>query len=322
MLVHRIPNQWTTSRVSFTPANSRHRVSARWYRRIALSPIIFFQIYLSASVLTFAFGPWEWPVSNPWTLYSFLILAQIALLAGYLNGIKKRPSAASTRYRVPVPAAVVVSLIANYLWVGQTYKYRTGQGLDLAGALRAATSGLTDPGRGYDERTRNFLHRAAEVSTVQDYISLLLFPVLWIAFPLAIFFWKQLSVPIRVAFIVWTIMDLSTWVAAGTNKGIADFVILLPCLLLARKPAMLANIRWRNVLAIGLIVLIGMTALLAFFSAGMLGRSGGRLTLLYDAQSGVGVAADYPVLRHLPLAAQGPWPVLRCISAGVTTVSR
>src|ERR1035438_8075982 len=131
--------------VSFDGLEQRRRIAqqrptVKMNKRIALFPIIFFQIYLATSVLTFAFGPWQWPVSNPWQLYSFLILAQVALLAGYLKAIKKHPRPASTKLRVPV--AVVVSLVFNYLWIGQTYKLRSGQDFDLSGFFAGVISGL------------------------------------------------------------------------------------------------------------------------------------------------------------------------------------
>jgi hypothetical protein len=273
-------------------------------RRIALFPIIFFQIYLTVSVLTFAFGPWQWPVSNPWQLYFFLILAQLALLAGYLTALKKQPRPSSIKLRVPV--AVAVSLLFNYLWIGQTYKIRSGQDFDLSGFVAGAISGLTNPGQRYDDKIKNYLSMATGASTIQGYITLLLFPLLWIAFPLGVVFWTRLSIKVRVALVVWTILDLSTWVAAGTNKGIADFILLLPCLLVARKPAMLANFTLRDVMVVGLIAIIGITALVSFFSVGIVGRSGGRLVMFYDPTSGITADPNHPALRYLPLELQGP----------------
>src|SRR5664280_906200 len=81
---------------------AQQRVTARSNKRISLYPMIFFQIYLATSVLTFAFGPWPWPVTDSWQLYLFLILAQTALLAGYLKAIRKQPRSASTKLRVPL----------------------------------------------------------------------------------------------------------------------------------------------------------------------------------------------------------------------------
>src|ERR1035438_7911187 len=116
------------------------RSTAKINKRIALFPIIFFQAYLATSVLTFAFGPWHWPVSNPWQLYSFLILAQVALLAGYLTAIKKQPRPASRQFRVPV--AITISLVFNFMFVGYIYRSRSGTSFDMGGFLAAVTAGL------------------------------------------------------------------------------------------------------------------------------------------------------------------------------------
>jgi hypothetical protein len=289
---------------------------AKMNRRIALFPIIVFQIYLAASVLTFAFGPWQWPVSNPWQLYTFLALAHGALLAGYLKGIKNLPRRSSTGFRVPVPVAVTVSLVLNFLWIGQTYKFKSSQAFDLEEFVAAAATGFTDPGQRYDEKVKAYLLSAGRDSTTQDYISLLLFPLLWIAFPLGVFFWKQLSIQVRVALIAWTIFDLSTWVAAGTNKGIADFVLLLPSLLVAQKPSMLANLRLRKVGVAGLVAILGVAVLLIFFSLGMVGRSGGKLLLRTDPATGVGTDPDSFALRYLPAEMEGPMASLLSYFSG------
>jgi len=80
-------------------------------------------------------------------LYSFLILAQVALLAGYLQAIKKQPRAASTKLRVPL--MVTVSLVFNYLCLPQIYESRTAQAFHLGSASAEAIAGLTNPGLQY-----------------------------------------------------------------------------------------------------------------------------------------------------------------------------
>lgn len=293
---------------------AQQRSMARINTRIALFPIIFFQIYLAASVLTFAFGPWQWPVSNPWQLYSFLILAQVALLAGYMTAIKKQPRPASTRLRLR--AAVTVSLVFSFLSFGQVYRSRSGQTFDTGEFITGTTAGLTHPGQQYDEKVKNYRLMLGRTATIEDYVMLLLYPLLWIAFPLGVFFWKQLSTAVRVALVVWIILDLLTWVATGTNKGIADFILLLPCLLVARRPAMLANFKLRNVMVIGLIAIIGVAALVTFFSMGMAGRSGGRLSLLFDHRNGIGTDPDNLTLRYLPPELRGSVTALATYFSG------
>ena len=158
------------------PSVALRRPTANFNRRVLLFPIVFFQVYLSASVLTFAFGPWQWQVSNPWRLYSFLLLSQLGLLAGYLQALKKPPLPASTKFRVPI--AITVSLICNYLWFWKLYWIRSGQDFEVEKFIAAVGRGFTDPGQGYDQKIKNYVAiAAAGSSTFQDYISFLLFPL-------------------------------------------------------------------------------------------------------------------------------------------------
>jgi hypothetical protein len=270
-------------------------------KRITLFPIIFFQIYLAASVFVFAFGPWHWPVSNPLQLYSFLLLAQLALLIGYLQAIKKKPQPASTKLNIPL--IVTVSLVFNYLWIPQIYETRTGQAFNIGAAIHAAITGLTDPGRQYLEKSRyTELHliSSAGNSTAIGYVTFFVYPIMSIAFPLGVIFWKQLKVSIRIALVGFIILDLSIWAASGMNKGIADFVLLLPWLLVARKPTLLTKIKLQDVLKIGMLAMLGFSVLFAFFSIGMLGRSRGSTMSRSDTAVGIAPEFDGPILGIVP----------------------
>jgi hypothetical protein len=272
-------------------------------KRIGLYPIFLIQIYLSASLLMFAFGPWPWPVTNPVELYSFLILAQLALLAGYLMAIKKRPRPAATKLRVPT--LVTVSLLFSYLWLGQIYEFRTGEPFNLQSASAAAISGLSNPGLQYLKKQLNVSVVTGEPTSLMNYASLPVFAVLWIAFPLGVVFWKQLSAPIRIAFVGYVVLDLLSWAASGMNKGIFDYVIMLPCLLVARKPAILLNIR-RNLAVFGLAAIVAVSAVFAFFSIGLAGRFGGSPVPLYDQEIGIESNFENSVLRIVPPTMQPP----------------
>ena len=49
-----------------------------------LAPLVFFQVYLSATVILFFFGPWPWEVPKPLLLAVYLTAAQILIAVGYL----------------------------------------------------------------------------------------------------------------------------------------------------------------------------------------------------------------------------------------------
>ena len=276
----------------------QQRANAAGSKRIVLFPIIFFQIYLLVSVLVFAFGPWPWPVSNPVELYSFLILAQLALFLGYRSALNQR--ARGSRINIKVKTAVILSLSLNFLWIGTTFKSRTGQTtFSLGAAVSAVNTGLRNPGSQYDERQQSEIMSGDAASTPMGYVTLMLYPVMWLAFPLGIFFWKQLSATVRFALVVWIIVDLTTWIAGGTNKGIADLVLLLPSMLVARNPAMLTKIRAPNLRVLA-IAFLGFASLLLFFSGGISGRGGGAGDPLYEPSARISADTENLTLKFFP----------------------
>lgn len=270
--------------------------------RIALFPIVFFEVYLTLTVLLFAFGPWPWHVSNPVTLYGFLALVQAALLAGYVTAIHKHPPPRSHKW---CPSRlVVVSLLFNFAWLPELYNIRTSTvDFSFAAAASRIAAGISDPAAQYHQKIRDIA--ALGPSTLVGYLTFLVYPILWILVPVAVLYWHRLSTWTRIGFGLWFICDISTWVASGTNKGIADYAVLLPWLLIARRPALLANLNSRKVLMIAFVVLAGMGALFTFFSMNMIGRAGGQSVVQYDLPAGISMDADNMLIRFLPPAQQG-----------------
>lgn len=52
-------------------------------------PLFLWLLYSLATIIIFAFGPLDYGISNPVKLYSFLILAHISVILGYLKGYRK-----------------------------------------------------------------------------------------------------------------------------------------------------------------------------------------------------------------------------------------
>ncbi len=91
----------------------------------------------------------------------------------------------------------------------------------------------------------------------------------------------------------------------GTNKGIGDFIIVAPWLVVASYLSGLLKISWsRRVVAITSIILV-MVFFLWFFSMGQLTRPGSGAPTGFFSHAG-GLYADYDnvTIRYLPLEAQ------------------
>ena len=60
-------------------------------------PILFLLLWLGFTILSFAFGPYVYKLTNPFIFYSFLFLIHLSLLVGYLLG--QREKGAATRLK-------------------------------------------------------------------------------------------------------------------------------------------------------------------------------------------------------------------------------
>lgn len=258
-------------------------------RRARLFPIVAMQLYLNFTVFLFAAGPWEWPVENGLKLYGFLALAHAALLLGYLSAGDRPP--AGYHGRSSPERLVKVSLVLVAALLLPTSRSRTGSWIPNA------AGGLSDLATAYFEG-----NEAASLAggNVAEYARMLLGPWLFLLLPLTIYYWPRLSRAFRLASLACMAGFLSIYVARGTNKALADVVLLLPCLLVARYFAGTLRISWRRGL-----VLLGVTAglfaaFLAFFAASNIARLRDGDASEYMPLISLQANADNFLVRHLP----------------------
>lgn len=107
-----------------------------------------------------------------------------------------------------------------------------------------------------------------------EYLRIILASLLVGVYQLTVVYWSILSGGVRVFFLVAILFNLSLYLATGTNKGLADFVITLPWLIFMGVSAGVLRLRvHRSILLIGLVILFA--AFMLFFGMGQLQREGG-----------------------------------------------
>jgi hypothetical protein len=245
---------------------------------VRLLPIIFFMAYLSFSVWLFAFGPWAWPVDNAATLYLFLGCAHTALLFGYLSAAFTRPR--GYRGRWSLKQLLLASLTVNLLLLLPTSAYRTGR------AIPDVFKGLSSPGETY------FVTNVArgQGGGPAEYARILLGPLLWLLLPLIVFYWHQVPRLVRFVAAISIAGFLAIYVAIGTNKAIADFVILAPCLIVASACAGRFRLTRRRVAIVSAVSIASAVLFFLFFSNTQLGRLGKSDSVGY--MQNIGLRAD------------------------------
>ncbi|MBN1876301.1 MAG: hypothetical protein JXA33_18900 [Anaerolineae bacterium] len=272
--------------------NSGNEVYALKAKRIPITvrllPIVFFFSYLNFTVFLFAYGPWPYPVVDGEALYIFLALAHLALLTGYLSAAFGKPRSYFGRWQVK--SVLLFSLLANLILLWPTIAFRTGSWLlDLHTAI-------SNPGIAYSHS----LAQRLQTTPIIEYIRILLGPLLFMVLPLAVFYRCRLKLWVLGLGVFVILGTVAMFVAMGTNKGIADTIFLTLWLLLAGHLSGVSRLRWRSkvVLLAGGLLAVGL--FLAFFSAGMMTRSGSGALTGYFTAARIYADSDNFLVQYLP----------------------
>jgi len=255
---------------------------------VRLLPIIFFMCYLNLTVFMFAFGPWDWPVTDGTKLYVFLTFAHLALLLGYLSAAFGKPKEYYGRFNVE--RLVLISLCLSLALLIPTSEFRTGSIVpDIA-------AGLSNPGSVY--KSTNEMRSQGAMAV--EYIRIIVSPVLSLLLPLTFFYWGRLK-PIVKFFSVFSMLGfLAIYVGTGTNKGIADFVLLVPCILLARFLAGQTKIKWRIIILSVVIYGFMLGLFFSFFGSTMNSRMGSKEAVASFFVLHITADFDNFIIRPLP----------------------
>ncbi|WP_309680838.1 hypothetical protein [Polaromonas sp.] len=241
------------------------------FRKKWLVPLFFFEVYLSVTVALFFFGPWPWEIDRPILLISYLAAAQLFIAIGYLLAWRRvlgqhqttEGSAEHLSYGI---SFLKRSLLISCILIIPTALSRTGN------FFPNIFEGLSDAGAVYN---RNFERlQDGNPFVAVEYLRMLFAPFLIAIFPLTVVYWSQLSLRFKLLSSVVIFFNLSLYLATGTNKGMADFVVSLPWLIFLGVSTGLLRLqiqrRWIVVIVAALFI-----AFLQFFGMGQAEREGG-----------------------------------------------
>lgn len=271
-------------------------------RRQWLAPLIFFQAYLSLTVLLFFFGPWPWEVENPGTLTAFLIAAQVAVLIGYLASgrtLARHPMSPQSLTLGREQGVQFLRMAIAVTWV-----------MAIPSSLSRTGNWYPDIFRGFDNAglayNENFERLdAGNVFVAVEYLRMMLSYPLTAVLPLTIVYWGELQAKWRVIAVATIGFNLSLYLATGINKGIADFVVTLPWLLALGLICGTVRLpRLRIVAPLAFVVIL--TGFLYFFGEGQQRRegSGTEYSSFFTGLSVLQASGDHFISKMLPETAR------------------
>jgi len=238
-----------------------HKQFSRWVR---IFPIVFFLVYLTGTVLFFVAGPFEYPVDNPWTLYLFLALAHLALFAGYWRAASGQPKQYFGTWKPP--QLLFWSAVISLLLLMPTSLARTGN------AIPDIVDGIVNTGDAYS-RTVSLSEQPRGLPII-EYVRIFSGPLIGLLLPLTVFYWTRLPRTTRVLAVAGMLGTVALFVAMGTNKAIADTVLLVPWMIFAGYKAGTLPLKPGRILALGLCSVLAFILFFTFFGLAMEGRSG------------------------------------------------
>ncbi|WIV12113.1 hypothetical protein [Proteiniborus sp. MB09-C3] len=184
-------------------------------------PLVIAVLYLSLTVLLFAFGPINYPVENKLYFYSFLVMVNLMLTLGYMIGINKKELVVMNEgrglkvFRKAMVIYIILIPFTNYLNTG-SFIFNLNAVFDLGQAYK-------------DSYT---IRQGRSIATVISYLRIILSPFLLAYVPLGLFYWSKLTNKRRTIYVLGLLGGLGLDFFRGTNKSIADFLIVLLVILL------------------------------------------------------------------------------------------
>lgn len=190
-------------------------------------PLILFQFYLLATVLLFAFGPWQWMIPDGFKLFGFLLASQLMIGLGYVLAVWREGRWRRRRLAAPRSGIVFfrLSLAVNIVLAAPTAWARSNAWIPNV------VAGLQAPGNVYMDSVARLMVFGPHVYV--EYVRIALAVVILPLIPLAIIYWRDLSKMERFlagATIAWY---LSIFIAVGQNKGLADAIATWAVLIIA-----------------------------------------------------------------------------------------
>ncbi|MDN7244683.1 hypothetical protein [Planococcus shenhongbingii] len=175
-----------------------------------LLPLYTLLIYYFITLIVFKYGPTEWPVKNEILLFSYLIFAYLSLSIGYILGIKYKFSS--------LKKDKVLKYFPFFLFLFLTMLPLTSFGR-TGSFLPVISLTSLDFGQAY--------YNSQNVrSSWVEYLRILTGPATFAVLPLGIIYFKKMKLGIKFLFITSIIYFLMIDISRGTNKSIADFILI------------------------------------------------------------------------------------------------
>jgi hypothetical protein len=238
----------------------------------------------------FAFGPWPWPLSDSWEIYIFMAFALLAMAVGYNQGLLVK--AGSYYGKASIVQLYRFSLILSLILFLPTLLWRTG------GDVKIDMDLILNPAQAY---SKSHFTNTFDGTAWIEYLGIILAVFLNLLQPILIIYWEKLTKLDRYLGILAILLDVFSWLAVGTNKGIGDLTISMFWLSLVRSKGIIDP---KTILKSSVIVIPILVLFLIFFTQGQIGRHDGETVQTRNSTLNIQADRDNFMIIALPTVFQ------------------
>lgn len=186
-------------------------------------PLIICGGFFLITILLFASNIYDWHLTNPLKLYSFLISCLVALCLGYWLCMKKsNKQIAQKKLTLDLNKIIYISFGINLVTILASVYANTGS--IYINVIR----GITDSGAAY--RASHSI--ASSFSTIITYISIILGPIIGVMIPIIYIYFKSLSKQAKTLGILIIILNLAIGMSQGIINSFATFAFQISLFLI------------------------------------------------------------------------------------------
>lgn len=185
-------------------------------------PIIIIVMYLNLTIVLFTYGPYNYPIQSPTLFYFFLFTSNFVLFLGYLIGVEKyKIKTEENNFLIKKEnnkkKLMKLSFIFFILFIPLTNYLNTG-------SIFFSISSFNDLGAAYIDSLN--LREQKSSNILISYLRIFLSFYLICFIPLGLFMWNEFSIKLKGLFIIGVLGGLSLDLFRGTNKSLADYLII------------------------------------------------------------------------------------------------
>jgi len=249
----------------------------------------------------FTVSPWQWPLHSPITFYTYNFAIILFFYFGYLTGIRNNKNIYfSSVNPITIQKVITYSLLLNLIFIYPKFLFHLHvPSASLSYILESIMVGVLTPAVAYATKHESTYTGFLTLSNPLVLSYTLLLPILYLAIPLGILFWKELKPYQKVLFWFTLILDIFSYIAIGTNKGIFDIILIAPWLLISKNPNLYLNnkISYKKIQAFALCMVL-LVGGLSYFTLGNQDRKGENF--LFESSTKVNADLNAPVLAIIP----------------------